>query len=175
MATTDHLISSFLDSTKPLEPGDAVAALLVLEDGSYIMQLRDLKDNIFYPGHWGLFGGAVDAGETESEALKRELDEELGFKPATIKPFARLHFDLGPIGAKKVYRSIFEVPVTYGQFSGFVLQEGMALEAIDARELLVGRPVTPYDSFAVWLHFARHRIVPHSRPAATRGVQGAVP
>ena len=38
-------------------PHDAVAALLVHEDGSYIMQLRDSKPEIFYPGHWGCFGG----------------------------------------------------------------------------------------------------------------------
>src|SRR5262245_60295753 len=71
----------FLGSSVPLTPSNAVAALLVLPDGRYVMQLRDLKPHIFYPGHWGLFGGAVDEGEDERQALSRELAEELGFRP----------------------------------------------------------------------------------------------
>ena len=41
----------------------AVAALLQLSDGRYLMQLRNSNPDIFYPEHWGCFGGAVDAGE----------------------------------------------------------------------------------------------------------------
>ena len=37
------------------------------------MQLRDQKPNIFYPGHWGLFGGAIEENEDPTVALKREL------------------------------------------------------------------------------------------------------
>src|SRR3954470_23042017 len=73
--------SFFLDSEHPLQVMNAVAALLVLDDGRYILQLRDNKPQIFYPDHWGLFGGAVDEGEHEVEALQRELREELGFAP----------------------------------------------------------------------------------------------
>src|SRR5262249_19104994 len=69
--------SSFPASRAPLRPGHAVAALLVLEDGRYIMQLRDDVPNIWYPGHWGLFGGGVDDREDEVAALRRELREEL--------------------------------------------------------------------------------------------------
>ena len=53
-----------------------VAALLVLDDGRYVMQLRDAIPRIFYPGHWGCFGGAVEAGEEPEQALRRELAEE---------------------------------------------------------------------------------------------------
>ena len=52
----------FIRADGPLKPSDAVAALQVREDGRYVMQLRDAKPNIFYPDHWGCFGGAVDAG-----------------------------------------------------------------------------------------------------------------
>ena len=44
---------------QPLDAGaaqDAVAGILVLEDGRYLMQLRDDIPGIFYPDHWGLFG-----------------------------------------------------------------------------------------------------------------------
>jgi 8-oxo-dGTP pyrophosphatase MutT (NUDIX family) len=96
----------FLGATEQLVPTNAVAALLLLGDGRYIMQLRDVKSHIFYPGHWGLFGGALDEGETETDALWRELDEELGFVPSKASCFVRLDFDLSAIGAGKVFRRL---------------------------------------------------------------------
>ena len=53
----------FFASRATLRPAHAVAAPLQLADGRYLMQLRDGNPNIFYPEHWGCFGGAVDAGE----------------------------------------------------------------------------------------------------------------
>jgi len=40
----------------------------------------------------------------------------------------------------------------------FVLHEGAAFKAIERRELLLNRRVTPYDSIAVWLHTAERRL-----------------
>jgi 8-oxo-dGTP pyrophosphatase MutT (NUDIX family) len=153
----------FLDSTEPLIPTNAVAALLVLGDGRYVMQLRDSKPDIFYPGHWGLFGGAIDAGESENDALRRELHEELGFMVGIITRFVRLEFDLSAIGAGKVYRAVYEVPVTDEQMAAFDLREGLACQPLTARQILTERRVTPYDSFAVWMHYARSRLGPRVR------------
>ena len=70
-----------------LSPGDASVALIVVDSANYLLQLRDQKPGIFYPGHWGLFGGALDPGETPDTALRRELFEELGFAPRDISYF----------------------------------------------------------------------------------------
>ena len=43
--------------------GDAVAAIIVDEDGRYLMQLRDDIPRIFYPGHWGCFRWRGCTGE----------------------------------------------------------------------------------------------------------------
>lgn len=153
----------FLDAHEPLKPTNAVAALLIIDQRRVVMQLRDLKSNIFYPGHWGLFGGAVDAGEGEDEALRRELQEELGFVPGEINRFARLDFDLTACGGGKVFRAVYEVPVTEREFEAFDLNEGSACLAFDIREVLTKLLVTPYDSFAVWLYHARSRLI--ERPA----------
>lgn len=150
----------FLGAASPLVPTDAVAALLLLEDGRYVMQLRDLKPQIFYPGHWGLFGGAVDEGENETEALRRELDEELGFEPRIMNRFVSLEFDLSSIGARKVYRAVYEVPVSAGELARFRLREGLACEPLTARAILTELKVTPYDSFAIWMHHAKARLSP---------------
>jgi 8-oxo-dGTP pyrophosphatase MutT (NUDIX family) len=163
----------FLDSNDLLIPTDAVAALLVLDDGRYVMQLRDQKANIFYPGHWGLFGGAQDKDETEVEALRRELREELGFNALQVNCFVRLYFDLSSIGAGKVCRAVYEVCVTQLEFANFELGEGLACRAFTARNVLTKLAVTPYDSFAVWMHYARQRLSPPSAKIQAVRVPGA--
>ena len=82
----------------PLRASSAVAAIVVVDRERYLMQLRDDIPNIWYPGHWGLFGGAVDAGEDEIAALRRELREELELELQTAELFVRFDFDLTPMG-----------------------------------------------------------------------------
>ena len=140
-----------------LRPSDAVAALLLREDGRYIMQRRDEKDGIFYPGHWGCFGGAVEPGEAPLDALRRELREELELEIGAAERFTQIDFDFAPIGHGKVARVYFEARVADDAFGRLVLHEGAALAALSGAELLDGRPVTPYDAFAVWMHsYGRH-------------------
>ena len=47
----------FVDARSRLSVGDASAAIIILEDGRYLLQLRDDIELIWYPGHWGCFGG----------------------------------------------------------------------------------------------------------------------
>ena len=131
---------------------------MVSEHGHYLMQLRDHKANIYYPGHWGLFGGAVDEGEKAEDGLRRELIEELNFDPGEVKPFVSFDFDLSHIGGKKVYRTFYEVPVKESEVQNFVLGEGLKMHLFDAPSLLLDEKVTPYDSFAIWLHANHHRL-----------------
>jgi 8-oxo-dGTP pyrophosphatase MutT (NUDIX family) len=138
-----------------LRPSDAVAAILINEDSRYIMQLRDGKSGIFYPDHWGCFGGAVEKGESPVMALRRELQEELEFEAHEVTRFTQFDFDFSPLGYSKVYRIYFEVAVTASAFRRFVLHEGAALKAFDGPALLAGEKVTPYDSFAIWMHLYR--------------------
>ena len=151
------VIDYFLGSRAPLTGADAAAALLVLEDGRYLVQLRDQKPDIFYPGHWGLFGGALEAGEDPVDALRRELAEELGLTVSTVRFFAEFGFDLSELGDRKVFRRVFEIPLHSRDIAALVLGEGADLAALPAEELLLNRRVAPYDSFAIWLHFRRHR------------------
>jgi 8-oxo-dGTP pyrophosphatase MutT (NUDIX family) len=145
---------------EPLRPADAVAALLILEDGRYVMQLRDALPSIFYPDHWGCFGGAVAAGEAPLAAIERELEEELEYTPHAAAEFTRFDFDFSRLGKPKVYRIYYEIQVPDAAFRRFVLHEGAAFEAIGGRELLTQRKVTPYDAFALWMHMSRRRFGP---------------
>lgn len=147
----------FLSATGKIQGADAVAALLLLEDGRYVMQLRDAVPAIFYPDHWGCFGGALDDGEAPEHALRRELREELEFSANDMRVFTRFDFDFAPLGQKRVYRIYYEVPVSARAYSQFVLHEGARFQSFSAQELLSQPRVTPYDAFAVWLHCRQER------------------
>jgi 8-oxo-dGTP pyrophosphatase MutT (NUDIX family) len=138
---------------------DAVAALLLLDDGRYIVQLRDAIPQIFYPDHWGCFGGAVNPREAPLDGLYRELFEELEFYAEGATEFTRLDFDLGMIGAsqKRVYRIYYEIRVTSAAFERFTLHEGAEYRAFVGTDLLGSVRVVPYDAFVIWLHMHRAR------------------
>jgi 8-oxo-dGTP pyrophosphatase MutT (NUDIX family) len=129
---TIHVLieSNFLGSRPPLHTGHAVAALLVLEDGRYIMQLRDDIPNIWYPGHWGLFGGNIDDEEEEVAALRRHLREELELDVNNARLFAIINYDLQPIGLDCYFRRCYEVPVTIAAWKRIVLHEGSDVRAL---------------------------------------------
>lgn len=142
-----------------LSPRDAAAALLVLPGERYLMQRRDDRPDIFYPGHWCCFGGAMNPGESPLETLRRELHEELELNmPAAIE-FGKFEFELAPNGRMRFFRAFYEVRLSDEMLAGLKLHEGAEMRAFDAEDLLRNHRVAPYDSFAVWLHAARHRIV----------------
>lgn len=144
--------------TTPLRLGDAVAAIIIVDDRDYLLQLRDPLPHIWYPDHWGTFGGAVEPGEDELTALRRELREELAFDPEGAEFFARFDFDLSGPALGCYYRSYWEVRVTSAQAARFVLGEGARLAAFLPEPLFALPNVTPYDAFALFLHHARGRL-----------------
>lgn len=60
---------------------------------SYLLQLRDFKPSIIFPGHWGAFGGAIEEGESPRDALVRELIEEIGYSPEELKFIGEVNKD----------------------------------------------------------------------------------
>jgi len=139
-------------------PTDAVAALLVLRGGRYMMQLRDDRPDIIYPGHWACFGGAASPGEAPVETLRRELREELELEMDEAREFGTFEFDLRSTGVGRFFRMYFEVPLTPAHLERLVQHEGASRRVFEAEELLHAPWVAPHDAFAVWLHRAGARV-----------------
>lgn len=51
----------------------------ILKDKDLFLVVRRSKEDDLYPGCWEFPGGHIEFGETISDALKRELKEEIGF------------------------------------------------------------------------------------------------
>jgi 8-oxo-dGTP pyrophosphatase MutT (NUDIX family) len=141
----------FLRGDRNLVPSNAVVGLIVVDDERYLLQLRSQKSGIFYPGHWGLFGGAVDDGESANQALVRELREELGIKVSDARYFTEFSFDFGFCGHGRVWRRYYKILVTAYTTETMVLGEGSEMRAFTAREILGLPRLVPYDAFAIWL------------------------
>lgn len=65
---------------------DVVGAILVNDAGEVLLQQRDDRPDLRYPGYWTFFGGAVEEGEAPDDAILRELEEELELTAADLTP-----------------------------------------------------------------------------------------
>jgi 8-oxo-dGTP diphosphatase len=55
-----------------------VSVIPVNPKGEVLLQQRDDRADLLYPGMWTFFGGAVEEAETPNDAINREIKEELG-------------------------------------------------------------------------------------------------
>jgi mutator protein MutT len=67
----------------------------LVRDGAVLLAYRS-ADKRAYPNVWELPGGVVEAGESELEALTRELDEELGVHIGTGSASHLCRLTVGP-------------------------------------------------------------------------------
>ena len=147
---------NFLGGEGLLTPGNAAVAIIVLDDGRYLCQLRSQIPGIFYPDHWGLFGGAVNPGETPEDGLKRELKEELALDLNCAEYFTEFTFDFSFRGLGKVWRRFYIIHMNSDKLGLLRLGEGREFRAFSAREFMMQLRIVPYDAFAIWLHATQH-------------------
>lgn len=65
------------------------ASGLLVRDGRMLMGLRS-SDRRWLPGVWDVFGGHVEPGEDATQAIRRELQEELGIEVLASQPLGTL-------------------------------------------------------------------------------------
>ncbi len=82
-------------------PVDVAVGVLIDPQGRFLLTSR--PEGKVYAGYWEFPGGKLEAGETVEEALRRELNEELGVNIGPVSPWkieivdypharVRLHF-----------------------------------------------------------------------------------
>ncbi len=88
-------------ATAPRVPVDVAVGILIDAQGRFLLTSR--PPGKVYAGYWEFPGGKLESGETVEQALRRELQEELGITIAAAQPWkielmdypharVRLHF-----------------------------------------------------------------------------------
>ena len=66
-------------------PVDVAVGVLIAPDGRFLLTSRPAGK--VYAGHWEFPGGKVEPGESVEQALRRELQEELGITIDAAEPW----------------------------------------------------------------------------------------
>ncbi len=115
----------------------------------YLLQLRDNKKNIYFPNFWGLFGGRVSSNENFSEALKREIKEEINMIINIKKKVFSTTYDM--IGLKKKRKMIY-YECLKTKNTQLILTEGKKFGLFKFEELKNLR-IVPLDFVAINTHY----------------------
>lgn len=121
-----NLLSQPLEADLP-----AVAIAILYRDRQFLLQLRDDRPQIRYPGQWAFFGGHLEAGESPEQAMQRELQEEIGYLPPQIQHF-RSEFS-----ETQVVRHVFHARLQVG-LPELQLHEGQDLGLFTIEEVRRG-------------------------------------
>lgn len=129
-----------------------VSAIIVDPGGRYLMQLRDDLPHVLYPGHWGLFGGGAEPGETHEAGFAREMMEELEYQPRAPQHFTDI-FYRSPVDPRRLRRKIFYIcKVTAPDLAAMVQHEGADRALFELPELLRQPKIIPSDIFGLLSH-----------------------
>lgn len=107
-----------------------VAIAILYRDNKFLCQLRDDVPGIVYPGHWGLFGGHLEPGETPDVAVIREVIEEIGYTLPSISKF-------GSYSDARVIRHVFHAPLTV-ELDRLILSEGWDMDLLRPEQIRQG-------------------------------------
>ena len=142
--------------SKNLYANHAVALIMYTKKLHLLMQLRDEIKNIWYPGHWGLFGGALEKKETFNEALSREIKEEISLDKKNFEFFSCVKLDFSSIGkSKNVLRKYYLLEISNKDLEKIILKEGKSWKTLSYTEFNKLNKVVPYDKLAIDLFFAK--------------------
>jgi len=73
-----------------------------------------------------------------------------------MRYFTNMEFDFECLGGRRCIRVFYEVELPAVELAQLRLTEGRSMEPLTIADILLKR-VVPYDSFAVWMHYARRQ------------------
>lgn len=90
----------------------AVHVFLINPKNEILLQLRDDKQGIYFPGYWGTIGGAVEYGENPKEAIIREVSEEISLKLDNLEFISEINYWYArKLHILTFYKAKIDVPV----------------------------------------------------------------
>lgn len=113
--------------------GHQVSIAILYQENQFLLQLRDDNPDIYWPGQWAFFGGHLEPGERPEAAMQRELLEEIGYAPASVR-----HFCSALIEEAGILRHVFYAPLAV-TIDSLELNEGMDLGLASVTHIHSGR------------------------------------
>lgn len=86
-----------------------VVAAVIVKEGKYLLTQR--REDAVLPLYWEFPGGKVEAGESDADALRRELRERVGAEIEVGRPAAYQNHDYGDYSVELV---LYEATLTGG-------------------------------------------------------------
>lgn len=146
------------NSIFPLSNLFIVSAVIYTTEGRYLMQLREDKPGLPLRNHWAFFGGEVDPGEAPQDAILREVEEELTFRPNNCCWFHEAVYILPLHGRDVVRKAYYLIEIKPEEVDSMVLCEGADLKLMTVSEILTLNRVAPWDLSVALLH-SREEII----------------
>ena len=153
-------INLTLDESNIIAYPTIVSAIFVTNQGEYLLQLRDDKIGLPLRNHWALFGGEVEDGEDEYDAIKREMFEELNFHSNNYQWFHEAIYGFPRLNKKIVKKIFYEIPITYAEISFMELYEGAEKKLFKINEIMFLEKISPWDLSTILLHARQKTIFP---------------
>jgi len=112
----------------------------------------------------------VEPGESPEAAVRREIDEELGYRAREVDLFTEYRLVM-PFPEPRLERlTFFWIPIREAEVRNLALNEGADLRLFRPEELAAEARAVPWDLAAVLMH-ARHKIL--FRPPGPRPPESA--
>ena len=137
-----------------------VSAVIHTPDSRYLMQLRDNKLGLPLRDHWAFFGGEVEPGEAPDQAVLREIEEELTYRPSNCCWFHEAVYVLPRHHKHIVRKAYYAIQIAPKEVASMVQREGADLRLMSVAEILALQRVAPWDVSVVLLH-AREDAIYH--------------
>jgi len=124
------------------------AGAIIFIKKKYLLQLRENKKNIYFPGFWGVFGGLLEKNEGFEKGLEREVKEETNLNVKASKMILSNNFRF--LDYKIRYRMYFECQVLNN--NKITLNEGKSYKFHSFKEIKKLK-VVPLDFAAIHYHY----------------------
>ena len=146
-----------------IKPENASCAIIKDKKNNFLLQKRDNKKGIFFPNHWGLFGGAKNNNETYLSTVKREINEELGIKSKNTFFFMNLKFDMKNIINKEINRYCYISEFNDLRSLKIKLTEGEKYKIFNKKDLInfISKKnlIVPYDNLVIWFYLNKKKLI----------------
>ncbi len=127
----------------------SVGGLIFDQKGRVLLQKRDQKTSIYFPGLWGVFGGSCEGEERAVQAIVREVREELSVDIPEPSLFLEWDIQCTDLGVEPRKRYFFGIAFNGAMVESIQLHEGAGYRFFVVNELPAVHEIVPFDLAAL--------------------------